>query len=341
MALWIVRAGRKGEQEDSAIKNNVVAIGWNELPDLSSIKSKDELKTLYEQVYPGTKKMAEANKVGQIWSFINNIKVGDLVVLPLKQRPAIAIGRLKGPYQYRKDLGDDVHHVRPVEWIKTDIPRTMFDQDILYSFGSLMTVCQIQRNNAEQRVLEVVKQPIVLMPKHKTEEQPYDIDIEQIDVEQAAQDQIRNFIDRKFKGHDLTRIVEAIPQSRGYTTQRANPGADGGVDILAGAGYMGFDNPRLCVQVKSLQSTVDVNVLRALQGAMNTFGAQQGLLVSWGGFTRSAIEESRRSFFNVRLWDSNDLLEAIFKNYNELPADLKAELPLKMIWGLVPEEDAE
>lgn len=86
---------------------------------------------------------------------------------------------------------------------------------------------------------------------------------------------------------------------------------------------------------------MDVYVLRALQGAMNTFGAEHGLLVSWGGFTRAAIEESRRSFFNVRLWNSDDLLEAIYKNYDQLPADLKAELPLKKIWSLVTEVDMD
>jgi restriction system protein len=337
----LVRAGSKGEQEYSALKNGVVTINWNELPDLSPIHSREELKSLYEKVYPGEKKMAEANMVGQIWSFINNIKVGDHVVLPLKFTPAIAIGKVKGPYEYRNDLGDDVLHTRPVEWIKTDIPRTRFDQDILYSFGAFMTVCQVQRNNAEQRVLEVLNHRGVQPVKQEPGEPHIEVDVENAPVEEMAQDQIRIFIDRKFKGHELTRIVEAVLKARGYTTQRANPGADGGVDVLAGAGYMGFDAPRLCVQVKSGQAPVDVSVLRALQGAMNTFGAEQGLLVSWAGFTRAAIEESRRSFFNVRLWDSDDLLGAIFANYNELSADLKAELPLKNMWVLVREDDME
>jgi restriction system protein len=346
MALWLVRAGRKGEQEDAALKNSVIAIGWNDMPDLSPVKSKDELKALYEKVYPGTKKMAVANMTGQLWSFVHNVKVGDLVVVPLKLSPAMAIGRVRGSYQYRRDLGDIVHHTRPIEWITTDLPRTVFDQDLLYSFGAFMTVCQVQRNNAEQRVLEILKHPgAPPVPRSPGEAHPdvdhVEVDVEEADVEEMAQDQIRKFIDRKFKGHDLTRIVEAVLKARGYTTQRATPGPDGGVDVLAGAGYMGFDNPRLCVQVKSGSSPIDVGVLRALQGSMKSFGAEQCLFVSWSGYTRPAIEESRRSFFNVRLWDSDDLLQAVFENYNDLPADLKAELPLKKIWSLVPEDESE
>ena len=47
----MVRAGRYGEQEGIALENNVVTIGWNELPDLSNIRGKDELQRIYQKVY--------------------------------------------------------------------------------------------------------------------------------------------------------------------------------------------------------------------------------------------------------------------------------------------------
>jgi restriction system protein len=40
MPLWMIRAGRHGEQEQKAIDNSFVTIGWNELSDLSNISSK-------------------------------------------------------------------------------------------------------------------------------------------------------------------------------------------------------------------------------------------------------------------------------------------------------------
>ena len=330
MTLWMVRAGRHGEQEQKAIDNGFVTIGWNELPDLSNIITKDELKKLYNTVYPSEKKRKVANAVGQVWRFLKGIKIGDLVALPLKTQYAIAIGKVTGPYEYRDDFGDIIRHIRRIEWIKVDIPRTDFDQDLLYSLGAAMTVCQIRRNNAEARVRAMLEgKPI---RKKAIEEQ------ELRDIEEASRDLILNKIGQKFKGHELARLVEAVIKAQGYVTSRSEPGPDGGVDILAGSGALGFDSPRICVQVKSSASPVGVEVLRALQGTSQSFKAQQGLLVSWGGFKRTVLEEARRSFFTVRLWDSGDLLNEILKNYDQFPDDLKAELPLKRIWSPVLEE---
>jgi len=47
MALWVVRAGKHGEQEETAVKESLVCHGWNELPDYSYCQTKDELRTLY------------------------------------------------------------------------------------------------------------------------------------------------------------------------------------------------------------------------------------------------------------------------------------------------------
>jgi restriction system protein len=106
---------------------------------------------------------------------------------------------------------------------------------------------------------------------------------------------------------------------------------------LAGRGSLGLDDPRLCVQVKSQNSTADVTVYRTLQGTMQTFGAKQGLLVCWGGFNKAVLAEARQGHFTVRLWSSSDLVEAIYRTYEQLPAEIQAELPLKRVWMLVPE----
>lgn len=98
------------------------------------------------------------------------------------------------------------------------------------------------------------------------------------------------------------------------------------------------DEPSLCVQVKSSSESSDVNVFRALKGTMQTFSARQGLLVSWGGFTRATKAEARQSFFGVRLWSANELVEAIYRSYERLPEEIQAELPLKRVWTLVLED---
>jgi len=157
MSLWMVRAGSYGEQEQGALDNGVVTIGWNRFADLSNIKTKEEFSKLYTGVYPDEvdNKRKFANQVGQVWRFIHDIEKGDLVALPLKTQSAIAIGKVEEEYQY-KQLADNIKHIIKVKWLKT-IPRSALDQDLLYSFGALLTVCQISRNNAENRIRELLQ----------------------------------------------------------------------------------------------------------------------------------------------------------------------------------------
>lgn len=135
--------------------------------------------------------------------------------------------------------------------------------------------------------------------------------------------QIRAHMEQNFKAHDLSRLVGAVLRAEGYVTHLSAPGPDGGVDILARRGSFGLDGPRLCVQVKSSNSPADVTIFRGLQGTVATFKADEGLLVSWGGSNQAVQREARLSFFSVRLWDADDLLAAVQRNYEHLSEELQ------------------
>ena len=61
----------------------------------------------------------------------------------------------------------------------------------------------------------------------------------------------------------------------------------------------------------------------------------EGCWPAWGGFNNVVKPETRLSFFSVRLWDANDLIAAVLRNYDRLPEELQSELPLKRVWTLV------
>jgi len=335
MALWLVRAGAHGESELLALEEKVVVASWPKLADLSNIATREALLDLLKRTYPEEKLKALINWNSQLWAFIKEIQVDDLVALPLKHRPVIFFGQVTGPYQYRSDLPPAARHTRPVEWIK-EIPREVIHKDLLYSFGAFMTICRIQRNNAEERIRS-------LLDRAATTPTPVgDKAIEQeeedamANLEELALDQIRTFISSRFKGHRLTDLVEAILVAQGYKVRKSPEGPDGGVDILAGSGELGFDRPRIAVQVKSGDAPTDVKTVRELQGTMKNLQAEQGLFVSWSGFKSSVEKEIARLFFEIRLWSSEDLLREVFRLYEKLPEEIQAELPLKRIWILVP-----
>ncbi|MYD24987.1 MAG: hypothetical protein F4X08_04130 [Gemmatimonadetes bacterium] len=210
-----------------------------------------------------------------------------------------------------------------------------------------MTVCQIARNDAAKRVEAVLKGdkdpgPTVPIVKPVSgSEDGSDQPEASSDLIQLANDQIVAQIQARFKGHALSHLVDAVLRADGWNTRVSPPGPDGGVDIFAGRGPLGLDAPYLCAQVKSQDSPADVTVYRTLQGTMQTFDAEQGLLVCWGGFNKAVLQESRQGHFTVRLWDSRDLVQAIYRNYETLPAEIQADLPLKRVWMLVVEEPEE
>lgn len=335
MTIWVVRAGRYGEREDQALEEGYSFIGWNEVTDLSQFKSKDAIKEQLEKIYPDSQPGRIMNHAGQIWTFFKVIQKGDIIAMPLKNRPAIAFGEVTGDYLYKPDNPEDAKHCRPVKWLGEPILRSRFDQDLKYSFGGAMTVFSVHRNNAEERVRKMIAQPLAQDRVETSDQETGEPAPNLLDT--AAQ-QISDYIGRKFKGRKLETLVEAILKAKGYETNLCREGADGGVDILAGRGAMGFDQPRLCIQVKSSDNPVGREVFDQLQGIMPKFQAEYGILVSWGGFKSTVIEEARRNFFKIRLWNDQKLVEEIQEIYEKLPKEIQAELPLQQTWVLVEEE---
>lgn len=339
----MVRAGRHGEFEDRFIDDSRIYLTWDAIEgNLCQVASRSAIIEQLTAAWPDAAVGRVRNHAGQIAAFLKEMKPGDLVVVPSKKKPELHFGEITSDCVFDASLDPRYRHHRTVRWIK-DVPRAAMEKDLLYSFGAIMTICEISRNDAENRVRKLLKQPTVvstaLVPAKESggDTGPSG----PIDYEQLARDEIASLIIRRFKGHDLERLVEAILKAQGYVTFHSPAGADKGVDILAGSGPLGFSAPRICVQVKSEQNPVDRPTLSQLLGTMHAVGADQGLLVSWGGFKTTVEREVPQTFFKVRLWDQQALLDQIFEHYERLDEEIRAELPLKRIWTVVPDESDE
>lgn len=343
MSLWLVRAGKDGIFESRFLEEGRIYLTWNNLnADLSKIETKKDLYNLLLEYYPDDKPNTNRNWTGQIWPFAKEMKKGDWVVLPSKHKASIHFGEITGDYISVPNAESPLFHYRTVNWFATDIPRSNFDQDILYSFGAFLTVCRISRNNAEERIKAMAKnnwksKPFPIPPGNGDGDEPEADGF--YDIERIARDQIAKFLNQKYKGHGMARIIESILNAQGYTTYRSPEGPDKGVDLLAAKGSIGFGRPTVCVQVKTGDSPVDRPTLDQLIGTMQNFGAEHGLLVSWGGFKRSVDKEVPNQFFKVRLWDQDAIIEELLKVYDIIDDELKAELPLKRVWTLTFSEE--
>jgi restriction system protein len=346
MAIWLVRAGSHGENEVKFVQESRIYVTWDSLNvNLAKLKERSALTEAMEQRYPDAKPKAIINWVSQVWPFAHEIKVGDLVVLPLKTQRAIQVGEVTDEYQFEPNGPDPFFHWRSVKWIGEAIPRSHFGQDLLNTFGAFMTICRVRNNNADARIAAMrannwKPETIAAITKNSAVPPGQESDEEHdADLEEAGLDKIAKLITAKFGGHNLTKLVEGILKAQGYVTYRSPEGADGGSDILAGAGPLGFGAPRLCVEVKSENSPIDRPTVDKLLGAVTKFGAEEGLFVSWSGFKATVQKELAASFFRVRLWTQADLLKALFAHYDQLDAELKADLPLKRIWTIAGQDE--
>ncbi len=345
MALWLNRAGRHGEYEKKFLDEDRVYLTWDGLKhNLAEIDKKSDLAELLRKVYPIAFKGRIRQNLGQIWQFSQEMKPGDWVVLPSKMKAAIHIAEITGPYVFDSAAEDPFFHYRTVKWLETDIPRTNFDKDVLMSLGAFSTICQIKRHDAEKRVRAMAASGWKATGTGKkgiSAVEPDDDDESVVDLELLARDKIADLIIRRFKGHGMAVLVEALLKAQGYTTYRSPEGPDKGLDILASPGPLGFGRPRIAVQVKSGDQPIDRPTLDQLIGTMQKVQADQGLLVSWSGFKSSVDRETPTEFFRVRLWDQKALIDQLLEHYEKLDEDIRAEVPLKRIWTVTEAEEPE
>ena len=351
--LWLIRAGAKGERENIALDEGVAAPGFTEIADLTACDTREKVLAKVEAAYPDHKPKAQKNFAAQLNQLRNTMMVGDLVVMPLKTSSQIAIGKIAGPYAHHPVVGPS----RPITWVRTDVLRSAIKQDLLYSLGAFLTICEVHRNEAAKRVqalLDTGNDPgpvlaSVASPKNgvppavaSATDGPADTtiaDTAPVDIDEIARGQIIKHIASEFTGHELARLIEALLQAEGYHTSLSPPGPDGGVDILAAPGLLGFGQPKICVQVKS--GSADTSVVQALKGTMQDVGATHGLLVAWGGVTQAVKKQLQSGFFQIRLWQVPDVLDALFRSYDRLPEEFRKKIPLKRTLTLVLDALAE
>jgi restriction system protein len=233
--FWTVRSGKFGERTAWAFSHSLLGGGWTEVPDLTFCKSREDVAAVVSEVYQGSKHVL-ANYTGQLWRLRSGIQVGHYVVLPVRSTSQIAIGKVTKGYHYLKDEEDlSKRHVLGVDWLKTDIPRSSFKQDLLYQMGSALTVFKLANDDAPYRFEQVLAGKLDpgsrSEPQETGNEENFD-ESPSLDIEYIAESSIAKIIEEDFKGHDLSELVTALLTAEGYVCRNSPAGPDGGVDIV-------------------------------------------------------------------------------------------------------------
>lgn len=326
-AIWGIHAGKTGDADSFFLHRNCIAIGWAKVGDLSAIvASREAFKAKVAAAYPAAKAGAIPNNGGQLFRFVHEMKVGDLVVYPSKRDRKVHIGRVESGYRFDPIAEPGYPQVRDVKWLKS-ISRTHFSQGALYEIGSAMSLFQV-RNYADEFRAVVEGKPVAPVPV----EQDDSVAAVAEDIEQTTRDFVLKRLAQELKGHPFADFVAHLLNTMGYRTRVSEEGPDGGIDIVAHKDELGFEPPIIKVQVKSSEGSTGDPAVSALYGKVAN--AEYGLLVSLGTFTGQAVNFAK-SKSNLRLIDGEDLVDLIFQHYDQFDSRYKGLLPLRRVF--VPE----
>ena len=310
------------------LSESVIAIGWEELGDLSRLpQNKEALRLEYQKVFPTAKKMSVANCVGSISRFVFDMKVGDYIVFPSKYNREINLGVVESEYYYEPE-SQIYNHRRKVRWLK-HLPRVAFTQGALYEVGAFTTCFEIK--NYTDEFLSALDKNF----KTKKAETIIDETIERTaaDIQNTTCDFILKELSRKQKGYPLEEFIADLLRAMGYRAIVSPKGGDRGIDITA---YKDELPPRILVQVKSQDGDIKETTVQSLRGAMKE--GDYGLFVTLSNYTTNALNYLEQMPI-IRGIKGEELANLILKYYDKLSEKSKKIIPLSVVY--VPNVDNE
>lgn len=110
---WVIRGGEGNRLVDTFVDDGVTAVGYPTIGDGRSVPTVDVRAQLRRERVAGVD-----GAVARFDSFVNEIRVGDVVLMPDTPRGEIVIGIVQGDYDYRDDVPvDRYRHRRDVRWV--------------------------------------------------------------------------------------------------------------------------------------------------------------------------------------------------------------------------------
>lgn len=110
---WLYSPGENARMWEDCLTSKIMCIGWDDLGDLSSFNSREDIKNRFVELYgPGNK---YTNDSLATWQFSNEIQVGDIVFAKRGRNSIIGMGIVQSSYRH-EDNRDEYKNTIEVEW---------------------------------------------------------------------------------------------------------------------------------------------------------------------------------------------------------------------------------
>lgn len=319
--LYCVRA-EYGTYTKQFIDGNYFAIGWLPRNDLSAIKTREQLYTLYKAEYPqDTSNVVIGQQVGQIARFLLEIKAGDYVITPAQNTEFIYFGKVEENAYFYVNKPDNCPylHRKKVKWSRTPIQRSQFSVPFQNTIRSSLTVFSI---NHKKNFFTTIGKPELITDSDTKSE---------VDYYTSILNRILELDDKEFEIL-ITHILNAL----GFEgSEHVGKVGDGGVDATGELNVANMAKIKLFVQAKryKLGSKIQANVVKALRANIPAGG--QGAFITTADYQSAAKEIAvEPGFPRIGLINGQQLVDILAEYWGEIPQEFKDKMSLKT--GLVP-----
>jgi restriction system protein len=305
IGVFVLRADF-GRFTDTFEKQGYVGIGWfTENPLGWELSNKDYLKEKYRSKYPKDPNMRVNQNVGQINRFVNEMKIGDLVISPYMDN-RLLIGKIEGELYYQEDSTSPYPWRKKVKWFDEKIDRHTLSVPLQNTLRSSLTCFKV--NSSDEILIELG------LIKRKESQLLFD----------GGHTPITNFelIRKRFLELDATEfeyLVSFMLRTLGFEpTQEIGKVGDGGIDFEGVLDVSGIASINLQVQVKRYdRGIIGEKEIRSFRGSLKK--DFQGCFVTLSSFNKKAIESATdKDREQIQLIDGNRFTEIFIEQYEKI-----------------------
>lgn len=323
----MVRAERDSVLFDAFMERNLVSVGWHEAGDIRHLPRPEMERALRAGGSPGPDAKQGASVLSR---FVRDMAIGDMVTTYDSGGRVYAVGTVRSdahftdaPLAHPRFEG---HHpfVREVEWTH-QIGRDTLSQAARNSLGFISTLFQ-PSEAAQAELLHSGDAAPAQDPEPPESEGGLDLETLEQQAREATADLVARLTDRQ-----MEHLVAGLLRAMGYKTRVTPVGPDLGKDVIASKDGLGFESPRIFVEVKHrLTTRIDAPTLRAFAHTLGE--GDRGLFVSTGGFTKEARYEAERARNAVQLLTLEELITELVDRYELLDQETRQMIPLAPVY---------
>jgi restriction system protein len=329
--MWMVRAGEGGFRFEDFKAGSRVSIGWLELGNMTPLKSREDFSKAVASALPAAKKAQVVVSAGQTYRFVRELKVGDAVVTYDRSERVYLVGTITGDYEYDLKVSSEQPNIRRVEW-RGQVSRDDLSVGARNSLGAISTLFLIPPDVAAE-IEQLLKgsKPAVKPPAVAAVESGDGAGVDYLYKDQYSRgfEFIKDKVN-ELEWDEMQELVAGLLRAMGYKTRISPSGSDRGKDIVASPDGLGFEDPRIVVEVKHRTAAMGSQDIRSFLGGRHE--SDKGLYVSTGGFTKDARYEAERGRIPVTLMDLDDLVKSLLEHYEKMDVEMQRLIPLRKVY---------